>query len=202
MHQFIKLGSYIFHPLWLSTYAMIYYFVNVSFMFTYENMLAKILAVLLLTVFMPLFFLILLKPLRIIDSLQLEKIKQRRIPLLFFTTISAFIINFIFDPVHYKIPFYFFSAVFLCGLVCVILSFLNYKISLHATGISSFATFIIGFSFYYNINNLWVITLVVFAVGWVLSSRLYMKAHNLHELMSGMLLGILSQLIFMKFWFI
>ena len=202
MNFFLKLGSYIFHPLWLSTYAIIYYFSHVNFMFTYENMLAKILAVILLTVFTPLFFLILLKPLRIIDSFHLGKIKQRRIPLLFFTTISAFIINYIFDPVHYKIPFYFFSAVFLCGLVCVILSFLNYKISLHSTGISSFATFIISFSFYYNIDNLWVITLVVFAVGWVMSSRLLMKAHNLHELISGVLLGVLSQLIFMRFWFI
>ena len=202
MQYFLKLGSYIFHPLWLSTYAMIYYFFYVSFMFTYESILAKILAVLLLTVFIPIFFLILLKPLRVIDSFHLKEVKQRRIPLLFFSTISAFIINFIFDPIHYKIPFYFFSAVFFCGLVCVILAFLNYKISLHTTAISSFATFIISFSLYYHINNLWLIALVVFASGWVVSSRLFMKAHQLHELVSGVILGILSQFIFMQFWFI
>ena len=202
MHFFLKLGSYIFHPLWLSTYAMIYYFIHVNFMFTYENMLAKILAVLLLTVFIPIFFLILLKPLKIIDSFDLKTTKQRRIPLLFFTTLSAIIINYIFDPYQYRIPFYFFSAVFFCGLICVILSFMNYKISLHATAICSFTTFIIGFSLYYQIDSLWLIGLSVFAVGWVLSSRLSMKAHNLHELLSGLLLGILSQVIFMKFWFI
>lgn len=202
MRSFLKLGSYVFHPLWLSTYAMIYYFIYVNFMFTYENMMAKILAVILLTVFIPIFFLILLKPLKLIDSLELKLTKQRRIPLLFFTTISAIIINYIFDPIHYKIPFYFFSAVFLCGLICVILAFLNYKISLHSTAISSFATFIICFSIYYHIDNLWMISLVVFATGWVVSSRLFMKAHKLHELISGILLGILSQFIFLKFWFL
>lgn len=199
-HLFLKLGSYIFHPLWLSTYAIIYYFSYADFMFTYESMLAKIMAVILLTVFIPLFFLMLLKPLKIIDNLELQKIKQRRIPLLFFTTISAFIINYIFDPIHFKIPFYFFSAIFVCGIVCVILAFINYKISLHSTAISGFATFIICFSLYNHIQNLWIISLVVFAVGWVVSSRLYLKAHKLHELISGILLGVISQLYFAGFW--
>jgi len=202
MKLFLKLGSYIFHPLWLSTYAMIFYFFHVSFMFTYENMIAKILAVILLTVFIPIFFLILLKPLKIIDSFHLEQVNQRRIPLLFFTTISAIIINYIFDPINYRIPFYFFSAVFFCGLICVVLSFIKYKISLHATGIASLVTFIIGFSLFYQINNLWFISFMVISIGWVISSRLIMKAHDINELLSGFLLGVTSQLIFMQFWFI
>ncbi len=201
MRLFLKLGSYIFHPLWLSTYAMVFYFFHVKFIFTYENILAKILAILLLTVFIPIFFLIILKSLQIIDSLHLKKIKQRRIPLLFFTTISAFIINYIFDPIQYKIPFYFFSAVFFCGLISVVLAFLKYKISLHAVAICNFACFIISFSLFYQLNNLWMICFVVFAVGWVMSSRLFMKAHKLHELISGALLGIISQCIFTSFWF-
>lgn len=202
MKTFLNLGSYIFHPLWLSTYAMCFYFYHVNFMFTYESMIAKLLAVILLTVFIPIFFLILLKPLKIIDSFHLRTIKQRRLPLLFFTTISAVLINYIFDPIHYKIPFYFFSAVFFSGLICVILSFLNYKISLHATAISNFACFIISFSLYYQINKLWVISLIVLAVGWVFSSRLSMKAHKLHELITGLVLGVVSQLIFLHFWYI
>jgi hypothetical protein len=164
-------------------------------------MIAKILAVILLTVFIPIFFLIILKPLRIIDSFHLENVKQRRIPLLLFTTISAVIINYIFDPVHYIIPFYFFSAVFFCGLICVFLSFINYKISLHSIGISSLATFTIGFSLYYHINDLWLISLLVLATGWVLTSRLALKAHKMGELLTGLLLGSTSQIIFMQYWF-
>lgn len=201
MKSFLRLGSYIFHPLWLPTYAMLYYFFHVSFMFTYENMLAKILAVILLTVFIPIFFLILLKPLRIIDSFHLKNVKQRRIPLLMFSTISAIIINYIFDPIHYKIPFYFFSAIFFCGLVCIMLSFLNYKISLHALGISSLVSYLIGFSLYYHIDNLWLICLSILALGWVISSRIFMKAHKIHELLSGLALGVISQIIFMQYWF-
>jgi hypothetical protein len=202
MKLFLKLGSYIFHPLWLSTYAMLFYFFHVSFMFTYENMVAKILAVLLLTVFIPIFFLILLKPLRIIDSFHLNSVRQRRIPLLLFTTLSAIIINYIFDPVNYRIPFYFFSGVFFCGLVCVLLSFINYKISLHATGISSLVTFIIGFSLLYHINNLLFISFLILSLGWVMSSRIMMKAHHPNELLTGLLLGTTSQILFMQFWFI
>lgn len=199
---FLKLGSYIFHPLWLPTYAMLFYFFHVGFMFTYENMAAKILAVILLTVFIPIFFLILLKPLKIIDSFHLENVKERRIPLLLFTTISAVIINYIFDPVHYKVPFYFFSAVFFCGLICVVLSFFKYKISLHATGIASLVTFVVGFSLLYHISNLWFISLLILAVGWVISSRISMKAHRIDELISGLVLGTTSQILFMQFWFV
>jgi len=200
MKIFLQLGSYIFHPLWLSTYAMCFYFYHVNFMFTYENMMAKLLAVILLTVIIPIFFLILLKPLKLIDSLHLKSVKQRRLPLLFFTTISAVIVNYIFDSVYYRVPFYFFSGVFFSGFISVILSFLNYKISLHAVAISSFACFVIGFSVYYQIDKLWLISLSVFAVGWVLSSRLAMKAHKMHELISGVVLGIVSQLVFLNFW--
>jgi len=171
-------------------------------MFTYERILAKLLAVILLTIIIPLFFLILFKPLNIIDSFDIKKVKQRRIPLLLFTLISAIIVNYIFDPVHYIIPFYFFSSVFICGLVSSAAAFLNYKISLHAVGITNFATFIIAFNLYYNINDLFVVSMALFAVGWVLSSRLSLRAHPINELLSGTLLGITSQLLLMQFWFI
>lgn len=202
MYSILKLGSYIFHPLWLSSYAMIFYFFYSSFMFTYESMMAKLFAVIILTAFLPVLFLILLKPLRIIDSFHLSVIKQRRIPLLFFTAVTAFIINYIFDPLQYKIPFYFFSSVFFCGLISVILSFLNYKISLHAIGISCITCFIIGFCLLYQVHNLALISLSIVATGWVISSRLALKAHSMDELISGIILGVGSQLIFMQFWFI
>ena len=201
MLSFLKLGSFLFHPLWLSSYAMVFYFTYSSFMYTYENILAKIFATIVLTVFLPLLFLVLLKPLRIIKSFRLNNVKERRIPLLFFTSISAFILNFIFDPINFKIPFYFFSAVFFSGIICIILSFLNYKISLHTIGISSITTFIIAFSLLYQTQTLTIVCLSVFAMGWVISSRIAMKAHKLNELISGIILGIGSQLIFIQFWF-
>jgi hypothetical protein len=197
----LKLGSYIFHPLWLSTYAMVFYFSYSSFLYTYENMLAKIFATIILTVFIPLLFLVLLKPLKIIENFHLSNVKERRIPLLFFTSISAFILNFIFDPINFKIPFYFFSAVFFSGIISVFLSFINYKISLHAVGISCISTFIIGFSLLYQTQTLIFVCASILATGWVISSRLSMCAHDLNELLSGVMLGIVSQIIFFPFWF-
>jgi hypothetical protein len=170
-------------------------------MYTYENMLAKIFATIILTVFLPLLFLILLKPLKIIKSIQLKNVKERRIPLLFFTSITAFILNFIFDPIQYRIPFYFFSAVFFSGIIGILLSFLNYKISLHSIGISSISTFIIAFSLFYQTQTLVFVALSIFATGWVISSRLATKAHKLDELISGLILGVSSQFIFLQFWY-
>lgn len=201
MKLFLKLGSFIFHPLWLSTYAMIFYFSHSSFMYTYENILAKIFAIIILTVFLPLLFLILLKPLNIVNNIYLDTVRERRIPLLFFTSVSAFILNFIFDPIQYKVPFYFFSAVFFSGIVSIILSFLNYKISLHAVGISSISTFIVSFSIFFQTQSVLLVSISIFAMGWVLSSRLSQKAHKLNELISGTVLGVLSQILFMQFWF-
>jgi len=201
INSFLKLGTYFLHPIWLSTYAIIFYFSYSGFLYTYENMIAKVFAIIILTVILPILFLILLKPLKIISSFHLHSIKERRIPLLFFTSITAFILNFIFDPTEYRVPFYFFSGVFFSGMTCIILSFVNYKISLHALGISSLATFVIAFSVLYQIEVLLFISISIFCTGWVISSRLLLKSHNLNELISGVLLGIGSQLIFIQFWY-
>ncbi len=196
----LKLPSFLFHPLWLSTYAMLYYFSQVNFMYTYERILAKILAVILLTAVAPLLFLILLKPLKLIDSLHIDKIHQRKIPLLFFTTISAIITNYIFDPIDYRIPFYFFSSAFVCGIVSFVFTFINHKISLHAIGISSFTTFVIGFNIVFNLELFTFMSVCIICVGLVLTSRLYMGAHNIYELISGTFMGCITQIIFMQFW--
>jgi hypothetical protein len=169
-------------------------------MYTYEGILAKILAVILLTAVAPLLFLILLKPLKLIDSLHIDKIHQRKIPLLFFTTISAIITNYIFDPIDYRIPFYFFSAAFVCGIVSFVFTFINHKISLHAIGISSFTTFVIGFNIVFNLELITFMSVCIICVGLVLTSRLYMGAHNIYELISGTFMGCITQIIFMQFW--
>jgi len=196
----LKSASYIFHPLWLPTYAMLYYFSEVNFMYTYESMIAKIFAVIILTCILPILFLLMLKPLKLIEDLHLSKVEQRRIPLLFFLTITAVITNFIFDPVEYRIPFYFFSAVFFSGIICFLLTFFKHKISLHAVGISTFSVFVIVFNIEYGLNGVGFASLCIVITGWVVASRLYMGAHTIFELITGLLLGVVSQLLFLEYW--
>jgi len=197
---FLTSASYIFHPLWLPTYAMLYFFSEVSFMYTYESMIAKIFAIIILTCIIPVLFLMLLKPLRLIDSLHLEKVQQRRIPLLFFLSITAVITNFIFDPIEYRIPFYFFSAVFFSGIVCFLLTFVKHKISLHAVGISTFSVFVIVFNIEYGLDGIGFTSVCILVTGWVIASRLYMGAHTVLELVTGVILGVVSQLLFLQYW--
>jgi membrane-associated phospholipid phosphatase len=179
---------------------MLYYFSEVSFMYTYENMIAKIFAIIILTCVLPVLFLLLLKPIKVIDNLHLDKVQQRRIPLLFFLTITAVITNFIFDPIEYRIPFYFFSAVFFSGVICFLLTFIKHKISLHALGISTFSVFVIVFNKEYGLDGVGFTSLCILVTGWVIASRLYMGAHTIYELITGLLLGIISQLLFLQYW--
>jgi hypothetical protein len=169
-------------------------------MYTFEQMFAKTFAVIILTAIVPSLFIILLKPLKLIDSLDINNVNQRRIPLLFFTTISAVITNYVFDPTEYRIPFYFFSAAFVCGIISFLLTFINHKISLHAIGIAGFTTFIIGFNIIFSIELISFTAFCILCVGWVLSSRLYLGAHNVYELITGVALGSITQVMFMQYW--
>ena len=196
----LKTASFIFHPLWLPSYAMVYYFSYANFMYTYESMVAKIFAVIILSAILPILFLLFLKPLRLIDSLHLESVHQRKIPLLFFLSITALITTYVFEPIEYRIPFYFFSGVFVSGLICFLLTFIKHKISLHAVGISGLTTFIICFNIQYGLQGIGAVSICILATGWVLSSRLYMGAHSYKELLSGLLVGMCSQLIFLRLW--
>ena len=88
----------------------------------------------------------------------------------------------------------------LSTLLALILLFLNSKASLHTIAISSLTVFIIGLSLHLQLQNTFIITVLILLNGFVASSRLEMKAHTNKELVIGFILGALPQLLLLVLW--
>ena len=65
-------------------------------------------------------------------------------------------------------------------------------------GCTSLTVFVLMFTSYLEIAALTTVALLILCMGFVASSRLFMKAHTPIELIAGMLLGGLPQLFI---WF-
>ena len=60
--------------------------------------------------------------------------------------------------------------------------------------------FLIAISIHYSINLNELIAISFVLAGTIASSRLHMNAHNYPELIVGFFIGLLPQLILVKFW--
>ncbi|MCH8534051.1 MAG: hypothetical protein LAT51_03190 [Flavobacteriaceae bacterium] len=196
MDTFFKLPSYLFHPLWMPILGVsgVYYFFPISF--DQINIISDLVVVFFSTIVIPLLFLLLLKKTKIIESLHLKKVKERKLPVLFFTCIAAFIINFIFPPESNQLFFYFFSGIFFSGILASVFTISNFKISLHMIGLSGIVAFIYMILSSFHFNTIIALALAILLLSWLASSRIYMKAHTTREILIGVVVGAVPQIYF------
>ena len=96
--------------------------------------------------------------------------------------------------------YFFFIAILLSTLSCLILAILKFKASIHMIASGGILMFLIATSIHYSINLNGLIAILFVLVGVIASSRLHMNAHNYPELIVGFFIGLLPQLILVKFW--
>ena len=82
MKKILPFFSYLFHPLFISVFATVFYFFATNNNYIYETIYLYVIQVLLVTVFIPLACFYLLIMLGKIDSLMVSKVSQRKIPLI------------------------------------------------------------------------------------------------------------------------
>jgi hypothetical protein len=145
------------------------------------------------TYIVPIISLVILKTLGLINSFQVETIKERKIPLflmlLIFYVLGRFLIN-IPDFKDLGILFY---GTNLALIVIYVLFFFNIKTSLHIVSMSSTLGF---FLIYGNANNISILPIAIILIaltGLLGSSRLQLNAHKPFEVYLGFFLGILTQ---------
>ena len=125
---------------------------------------------------------------------------ELKIPLMLQSILLLLIIKMVFDPYDSPELYYFFVGILFSALTALILVFFKIKISLHQMGIAGVTMFLIALSAHFKVNLLlWIIALFV-ANGWVASSRLHTESHINSELIIGMFIGLLPQLILLNFW--
>lgn len=137
MARFFKILSYLFHPILTPIAGTLCYYAVTPRFSPLEAQAAHVLPIFILTVIIPIITFIILKNLGLVSSIFMETAKERRFPLLIQLIILALVL-FKVLPNNY-IPELYFFFVGLAGATaaCLILAFLNYKVSLHLAGASA-----------------------------------------------------------------
>lgn len=149
---------------------------------------------------MPLLIFRVLKKLNVVSSLMLKDIKERRYPYVIAVILNLYITVFIFKETSEPELHYFFAGISFTAITFLILSYFNYKASLHAAAISGLTMFIIVLSVHYQTNMIFLIGTLILCNGLIATSRLHLKAHNTQELLVGFIMGLAPQFILMTYW--
>jgi len=200
MKLFLKAGSYIFHPLLMPLLGTVLYFGVTPRYVEPELVGAKLLAIAIITIFIPIVVFFLLKNIRAVETIYLKEVKERKFPLMIQCILLLLIIKMVFDPFDDREMYYFFVGILFSSFSALVMVFFKVKASLHQMAAAGILMFLVGLSAHFKINLLVTISFFLFVNGWVASSRLNSEAHTYPELGVGFLLGALPQLILFNLW--
>ena len=192
--------SYLFHPIFIPVYAALLYFFLNDALFTIPQTYFAIIQIVIITILLPILFFFLLRISGQVDSIMISEISQRKIPLVIQCFLSILLVRKSVTLNHFPEFHFFFLGGLLSTVLALIFLFLKIKASLHMIAMSALALFVIGLSIHTQTRNINVIAFLVLMNGFVASSRLEMKAHTPKELVIGFLLGIIPQLLLLRFW--
>lgn len=192
--RFYKVLSTILHPNVMPTLGLFIYLMMVPNSLFPIQKYALIGVVFVITYIIPIITLVLLKAMGLINSFQVETIKERRIPILFMIVLFYLLGSGIFNiNVLNDIGLLFYgSAVSL--LVIYLLFIFKIKSSLHLVSMGISVGFFVWLSDKYTANFLPIIMVAILISGLLASARLHLNAHKPLEIYFGFFIGFISQL--------
>lgn len=192
-----KFISILFHPVFIPTLVLsflVFFIPNLFVGFEEKDIKWWILIVAYITITFPLLVVFLLWRLKFIDSIYMKGDKERYIPLI----ASMLFYFWTFWLFHKQFHAPNFVQSFLLGTflttVGVFISTLFFKISMHTAAIGS----VLGFSLLLALfppHHFGLLFIAIICTILVSFSRLFLKAHHSFEVISGMVLGFIFQLI-------
>ncbi len=200
MNFFLKSASYLFHPLLMPILGTILYYSVTPKYIDPQFVRVEVFAIVILTFLIPIVVFFLLKNLKVVETIYLKEVKERKFPLMIQCILLLLILKTVFDPYDDPELYYFFVGILFSAFSALLMVFFKLKVSLHQMGVSGLLIFLVGLSAHFKINLLITISFFLFANGWVASSRLHREAHTYPELLIGLLLGALPQLILFNLW--
>lgn len=200
MKLFLQLGSYLFHPLLMPLMGTaIYFFITPRFV-EKEMVTSNLFALAIITVIIPIVIFFLLRSLGQVETIFLREVKERKFPLMIQCILLLLIIKMVFNPYDSPELYYFFVAILFSAFAALVMVLFKVKVSLHQIGVAGLLMFLVGLSAHFKINILVTISFFLFANGWVASSRLQAGAHTYAELILGLFIGALPQVILFNMW--
>lgn len=146
---------------------------------------------------LPLIVALILKKLKLISSLHMEKKEERVLPFLlttiFYISVISLLLFYRIIPTH-GLLISFMKGATLSLLAGMIITS-SWKISIHMIGIGGVLGTIILLSKFRETDHFNMISAIVLIAGLIGFSRLTLKAHNENQLLAGFLLGLTCQLL-------
>ncbi|SHJ57901.1 hypothetical protein [Pseudozobellia thermophila] len=200
MRFFLKLISYIFHPLFIPMAGTAAYFITTPKYSSSDIQNVILLPTFILTVIIPIITYLILKNLGVVHSVFMPTAKERKYPLYINILLLLLVIYKVLPNYYVAELHFYFLGIITASMTTLMLILIKVKASMHLMGMGSLLMFLIGLSIHFEINITLAISLVTFATGLVTTSRLYLKAHSKPELLIGFLIGLLSQLLMIRLW--
>ena len=200
MRFLLKSASFIFHPLWLPLAGSFLYFIFTPRFFPEGVVQAKLLAIAILTIFIPIVFYFLLKNLGKAQSVFLVDVNERKWPLIFYAILITMVLNQILNAYNYAALYYYFTGILFATILAFVLVVFQLKASLHMMGLGGLLVFLIGISLNFKIDLTYTISFLILALGLTASSRIYYKAHTINELLLGLACGMITQVLVLNLW--
>lgn len=200
MNHILRSISFIFHPLFMPLLGVIFYFSKSPRFIPKEVIWAKLVSLFILTIVLPVLLYFLLKTLGKVKSVYLETTTERIYPLLLNCIVILIVIQRILTPTQIIELYYFFIGILISTIVCLTLAIFKFKASIHMMAICGVFMFFIVLSIHFSININGTLALMSIIMGAIATSRLHMKAHTYKELIMGVFIGIIPQLILVPYW--
>jgi hypothetical protein len=200
MDKFLKSISFIFHPLIMPLLGVAFYFSKSPRYIPMQIIQAKLISLVILTVVLPILLFFLLKTLGKATSIYLETTKERIFPLLLNCLVVLLVLDRILTANQIIELYYFFVGILISTIACLILVILKFKASIHMISIAGLFMFFIAISIHFSININGTLAFMSILIGAIATSRLHLKAHSYIELIIGFFIGLIPQLILLKYW--
>ncbi|MBO5849279.1 MAG: hypothetical protein J6R17_08760 [Bacteroidales bacterium] len=198
MNKLAKIISVIAHPILLPTLMLLIFIASGIFKIAALRMDICLAVVLGTTFLLPVLILLLLKKIKLIKSLTMERRDERFIPL-FIMVISLYVTSRFFNGV---IPLLLYNFYLICNLIlCVVVFWINlyWKISLHGIGWGAFVSMLfIMTSISSNMYLIYFLVSILMSgiVGW---ARLKLKSHSESQVYVGFTVGFVVILLIYYF---
>lgn len=199
MRLFLKIISYIFHPIFIPIAGTLAYFGLTPYS-PLEIQSGNILPIFILTVIIPIICFLILKNIGVINSIFLPNIHERKYPLYISIALLLMVLLRVIPQNYTAELYYYFLGLIGASAGVLMLLFFNFKSSIHMMAMGSFLMYLVNLSIHFEKNIVLAISFFTIATGLVATSRIYLKAHTKPELIIGLLLGIISQFLTITFW--
>lgn len=197
---FFRLISFVFHPLLFSFIGTFLYLLLSPKHVAKQQEYIILTIIFISTYILPIFLLMILKKLKVIDSYYLKTIEERKFPTIFFIILSIMIGKMLLNIHIVDLLAYSFFGIALALTFSYLLFIKQIKSSLHTMGIGGLIGFVLVMSYEYQLNFTIIISLLFILAGLIAVSRLKLHAHTSSEVYIGFIVGMITQFISYQFY--